>query len=65
MRILLSRGMSDMSEIDERTRGITQRWFDMVDWRSANVGSAQLEVSRDISASKATRKRCKMTTRVT
>jgi hypothetical protein len=34
--------------IDERTRGLTQRWFDMVDWRSANVGSAQLEVSRGI-----------------
>jgi hypothetical protein len=39
MRILLSRGIG---EIDERTRGLTQRWFDMVDWRSAHVGSTRL-----------------------
>ena len=36
MRILVSRGIG---VIDERTRGLTQRWFDMVDWRSAHVGS--------------------------
>jgi hypothetical protein len=34
--------------IGERTRGLTQRWFDMVDWRSAQVGSARLGVSRSI-----------------
>jgi hypothetical protein len=45
MRILLSRGIGG---IDERTRGLTQRWFDMVDWRSAHVGSARLGVSRSI-----------------
>jgi hypothetical protein len=39
MRILLSRGIG---RIDERTRGLTQRWFDMVDWRSAHVGIARL-----------------------
>jgi hypothetical protein len=39
MRILVSRGIGG---IDERTRGFTQRWFDMVDWRSAQVGSARL-----------------------
>ncbi len=42
MRTLLSRGIAG---IDERTRGLTQRWFVMVDWRSANVGSAQLGVN--------------------
>jgi hypothetical protein len=41
MRILLSRGEGG---IDERTRGLTKRWFDMVDWRSAHVGSARLGV---------------------
>jgi len=45
MRILVSRGIGG---IDERTRGLTQRWFDMVDWRSAHVGSARLGVSRSI-----------------
>jgi hypothetical protein len=45
MRILVSRGIGG---IDERTRGLTQRWFDMVDWRSAQVGSARLGVSRSI-----------------
>jgi hypothetical protein len=45
MRILVSRGIGG---IDERTRGATQRWFDMVDWRSAHVGSARLAVSRSI-----------------
>ena len=45
MRIILSRGIGG---IDERTRGFTQRWFDMVDWRSAHVGSAILGVSRII-----------------
>jgi hypothetical protein len=45
MRILLSRGIG---EIDERTRGLTQRWFDMVDWRSAHVGNTRLGVSRSI-----------------
>ena len=45
MRILLSRGIGG---IDERTRGLTQRWFDMVDWRSANVSRARLGVSRSI-----------------
>jgi hypothetical protein len=45
MRILLSRGIRG---IDERTRGLTQRWFDMVDWRSAHVGSTRLGVSRSI-----------------
>jgi hypothetical protein len=45
MRILLSRGIGG---IDERTRGLTQRWFDMVDWRSAHVGSTRLGVSRSI-----------------
>jgi hypothetical protein len=42
MRILVSRGIGG---IDERTRGLTQRWFDVVDWRSAHVGSARLGVS--------------------
>ena len=37
MRILVSRGIGG---IDERTRWLTQRWFDMVDWRSAQVGRA-------------------------
>ena len=41
MRIILSRGIGG---IDERTRGLTQWWFDMVDWRSAQVGSASLGV---------------------
>jgi hypothetical protein len=45
MRILLSRGIGG---IDERTRGLTQRWFDMVDWRSAHVGIARLGISRII-----------------
>jgi hypothetical protein len=31
MRILVSRGIGG---IDERTRWLTQRWFDMVDWRA-------------------------------
>jgi len=37
MLILVSRGIGG---IDERTRWLTQRWFDMVDWRSAQVGRA-------------------------
>ena len=45
MRIILSRGIGG---IDERTRGLTQRWFDMVDWRSAQVRSARLGVSLSI-----------------
>jgi len=45
MRILVSRVIGG---IDERTRGLTQRWFDMVDWRSAHVGSDRLGVSRSI-----------------
>ena len=45
MRIILSRGIGG---IDERTRGLTQRWFDLVDWRSAHVGNARLGVSRSI-----------------
>jgi hypothetical protein len=45
MWIILSRGIGG---IDERTRGLTQRWFDMVDWRSAHVGSARLGASRSI-----------------
>jgi hypothetical protein len=45
MRLILSRGIRG---IDERTRGLTQRWFDMVDWRSAQVGNAKLGVSRSI-----------------
>ncbi len=45
MRLILSRGIRG---IDERTRGLTQRWFDMVDWRSASVGNAKLGVSRSI-----------------
>jgi hypothetical protein len=45
IRIILSRGVGG---IDERTRGLTQRWFDMVDWRSAHVGNARLVVSRSI-----------------
>jgi len=45
MRIPLSRGIGG---IDERTRGLIQRWFDMVDWRSAHVGSARLGVSQSI-----------------
>ena len=45
MRILVSRGIGG---IDERTRGLTQRWFDMVDWRSVQVGSARSGVSRSI-----------------
>jgi hypothetical protein len=42
---VLSRGIAG---IDERTRGLAQRWFDMVDWRSANLGSAQSGASRSI-----------------
>jgi hypothetical protein len=42
---VLSRGIPG---IDERIRGLAQRWFDMVDWKSANVGSAQSGVSRSI-----------------
>ena len=34
--------------IDERTRGRTQRWFDMVDW--THVGSVRLGISRSIEA---------------
>jgi hypothetical protein len=45
LRIVLSRGIAG---IDERTRGLAQRWFYMVDWRSANVGSAKSGVSRSI-----------------
>jgi len=45
VRILLSRGIGG---IDDRTRGLTQRWFDMVDWRSAHVGNTRLGVSRSI-----------------
>jgi hypothetical protein len=45
LRIALSRGIAG---INERTRGLAQRWFDMVDWRSANIGSAQSEASRSI-----------------
>jgi hypothetical protein len=45
MRVLLSRGTAGIAE---RTRGLVQRWFDMVDWRSANVGSVQLGDSRGI-----------------
>jgi len=45
MRILLSRGIGG---IDDRTRGLTQRWFDMVDWRSAHVGNTRLGVSRSV-----------------
>jgi hypothetical protein len=45
MRIILSRGIGG---IDEITRGLTQRWFDMVDWRSAYVGNARMGVSRSI-----------------
>ena len=44
-RGLLSRGIEG---IGERTRGLAQRLFDMVDWRSANVDIAQLGVSRGI-----------------
>ena len=33
---------------DERTRGLTQRWFDMVDWRAAHVGSAKLGIRRSV-----------------
>ena len=45
VRILLSRGTGG---IDDRTRGLTQRWFDMVDWRSVHVGNTRLGVSRSI-----------------
>ena len=45
MRILLSRGIGG---IDERTRGLTQRWFDMVDWRAAHVGSAKQGIRRSV-----------------
>jgi hypothetical protein len=45
LRIVLSRGIAG---IVERTRGLAQRWFDMVDWRSANVGSAHSGVNRSI-----------------
>ena len=41
----MSRGIGG---IDERTRWLTQRWFDMVDWRSAQVSSARSGVSRSI-----------------
>ncbi len=41
----MSRGIGG---IDERTRGLTHWWFDMVDWRSAQVGSDRLGVSRSI-----------------
>jgi hypothetical protein len=45
MRILLSRGIGG---IDERTRGLTQRWFDMVDWRAEHVGSAKQGIRRRV-----------------
>jgi hypothetical protein len=45
LRIVLSRGIAG---INEMKRGLAQRWFDMVDWRSANVGSAQSGASRSI-----------------
>ena len=45
MQILVSRGIGG---IDERTRGLTQLWFDMVDWRSTQVGRARLGVSQSI-----------------
>jgi hypothetical protein len=45
MRILLLRGIAG---IDERTRGLTHHWFDMVDLRSANVGSAQRWLAKQI-----------------
>ncbi len=45
MWILLSRGIWG---INERTRGLTQRWFDIVDWRSVHVGSTRLGASRSI-----------------
>ena len=45
LRIVPSRGIAG---IVERTRGLAQRWFDMVDWRSANVGSAHSGVNRSI-----------------
>lgn len=41
LQILLLGGTAG---IDERTRGITQRWFKMLYWRSARVGSALAEV---------------------
>ena len=39
MRIILSRGIGG---IDERTRELTQRWFDMVDWRSSAMPDWEL-----------------------
>ena len=41
----MSRGIAG---IDERTRGLAQRWFDIVDWRLAYVGSDQSGVSHII-----------------
>jgi len=50
MRILLSRGIAG---IDERTRGITPRWLDMVDWRAANIRDASLSISRSLDPARA------------
>jgi hypothetical protein len=50
MRILLSRGIAG---IDERTRGLTQRWLDMVDWRAANTRDAPLSISRSLDPARA------------
>ena len=50
MRILLSRGIAG---IDERTRGLTQRWLDMVDWRAANIRDASLSFSRSLDPARA------------
>jgi hypothetical protein len=43
--ILLSRGIGG---INDRTRGLTEWWFDMVDWRSAHVSNTRLGVSQSI-----------------
>ena len=50
MRILLSRGIAG---INERTRGLTQRWLDMVDWRAANTRDASSNISRSFDPARA------------
>jgi hypothetical protein len=44
-RIVLSRGITG---INKMTRGLVQLWFDMVDWRSANIGRDQSGASQSI-----------------
>jgi hypothetical protein len=45
----MSRGITvSQTGINKRTRGLVQLWFDMVDWRSGNIGRDQSGVSQSI-----------------